>query len=43
MGEAVAHLNHLVTLGHMQMIETPTQIRYRRIGAKEARVEPKFE
>jgi glyoxylase-like metal-dependent hydrolase (beta-lactamase superfamily II) len=43
MGEAIAHLNHLVTLGHMQMIETPTQIRYRRIGAKEARVEPEFE
>jgi glyoxylase-like metal-dependent hydrolase (beta-lactamase superfamily II) len=43
MGEAIAHLNHLVTLGHMQMIETPTQIRYRRISAKEARVEPEFE
>ena len=23
MGEAIAHLNHLVTLGHMQLIETP--------------------
>jgi glyoxylase-like metal-dependent hydrolase (beta-lactamase superfamily II) len=43
MGEAVAHLNHLVTLGHMELIETPTQVRYRRISAKDARVEPHFE
>ncbi len=40
MGEAIAHLNHLVTLGHMQMVETPAQVRYRRISAKDARVEP---
>jgi len=43
MGEAVAHLNHLVTLGHMDMIESKTQVRYRRISAKDARVEPNFE
>jgi glyoxylase-like metal-dependent hydrolase (beta-lactamase superfamily II) len=43
MGEAVAHLNHLVTLGHMQMIETGTEVRYRRISAGTARVEPGFE
>jgi glyoxylase-like metal-dependent hydrolase (beta-lactamase superfamily II) len=43
MGEAVAHLNHLVTLGHMNMIESKTQVRYRRISAKDARVEPNFE
>jgi glyoxylase-like metal-dependent hydrolase (beta-lactamase superfamily II) len=42
MGEAIAHLNHLVTLGHMQLIETPAQVRYRRISAKDARVEPAF-
>ena len=43
MGEAIAHLNHLVALGHLQMVETKTQVRYRRISAKEARVEPEFE
>jgi hypothetical protein len=43
MGEAVAHLNHLVTLGHMKLIETPEQVRYRRIGPKDKRVEPNFE
>ena len=43
MGEAIAHLNHLVTLGHMRMIETKAQIRYQRISAKEKRVEPNFE
>jgi glyoxylase-like metal-dependent hydrolase (beta-lactamase superfamily II) len=42
MGEAIAHLNHLVTLGHMQMIETNAQIRYRRVGAADRRVEPAF-
>ena len=35
MGEAIAHLNHLVTLGHMQLVETPAQVRYRRISPKE--------
>jgi len=43
MGEAIAHLNHLVTLGHMRMIETKAQVRYRRVSAKEQRVEPGFE
>jgi glyoxylase-like metal-dependent hydrolase (beta-lactamase superfamily II) len=43
MGEAIAHLNHLVTLGHMRLIETPSQVRYRRISAKDARVQPGFE
>jgi glyoxylase-like metal-dependent hydrolase (beta-lactamase superfamily II) len=43
MGEAIGHLNHLVTLGHMQMIETEAQVRYRRISARETRVEPHFE
>ena len=42
MGEAIAHLNHLVALGHMQMAETPAKVRYRRISAKDARVEPAF-
>jgi hypothetical protein len=43
MGEAIAHLNHLVTLGHMRMIETPAQVRYRRIGDRNAPVKPEFE
>ena len=42
MGEAIAHLNHLVTLGHMQMIENRAQVRYRRISSKEQRVEPEL-
>ncbi|MSP45625.1 MAG: MBL fold metallo-hydrolase [Xanthobacteraceae bacterium] len=43
MGEAIAHLNHLVTLGHMRMNETGDSIRYRRISPTEKRVEPNFE
>ena len=43
MGEAIAHLNHLVTLGHLKMIETPSSVRYHRIGAKDAHVKPAFE
>ena len=42
MGEAIAHLNHLVTLGHMQMVETKSQVRYRRVSARDAKVEPEF-
>jgi len=38
MGEAIAHLNHLVTLGHMRMIETKAQVRYRRISPRDQRV-----
>ncbi len=43
MGEAIAHLNHLVALGHMRLIETPDKVRYRRISAKDARDQPWFE
>jgi glyoxylase-like metal-dependent hydrolase (beta-lactamase superfamily II) len=43
MGEAIAHLNHLVTLGHLKMIETASSVRYHRISAKEAHVKPAFE
>jgi hypothetical protein len=42
MGEAIGHLNHLVTLGHLEMVETKSQVRYRRISAKEKPVEPHF-
>jgi glyoxylase-like metal-dependent hydrolase (beta-lactamase superfamily II) len=42
MGEIIAHLNHLVVLGHMQMIESRTQIRYRRIAGSDAKVTPLF-
>jgi glyoxylase-like metal-dependent hydrolase (beta-lactamase superfamily II) len=40
MGEAIGHLNHLVALGHMQMVETRSQVRYRRISANDERVAP---
>ena len=43
MGEAIAHLNHLVVLGHMELIETREQVRYRRIGDKSVQVRPAFE
>jgi len=33
MGEAIAHLNHLVTLGHVVMIEDRRGVRYRRTGS----------
>jgi glyoxylase-like metal-dependent hydrolase (beta-lactamase superfamily II) len=42
MGEIIAHLNHLVVLGHMKMIETLSQVRYRRISDASAKVEPHF-
>lgn len=42
MGEIIAHLNHLVVLGHMRMIETRTQVRYRRISDADAKVAPHF-
>ena len=42
MGEIIAHLNHLVVLGHMQMIESRSQVRYRRITDAEAKVAPHF-
>jgi len=42
MGEIIAHLNHLVALGHMRMIETRTQVRYRRISADDAKVAPHY-
>lgn len=31
MGEAIAHLNHLVVIGRMQMLEDQDSVRYRRI------------
>ena len=40
MGEAIAHLNHLVTLGHMQMIETPERRSATVASARRRRVEP---
>src|SRR5262245_34697011 len=42
MGEAIAHLNHLVALGHMRMVEASTSVRYRRISASDARVAPSY-
>jgi glyoxylase-like metal-dependent hydrolase (beta-lactamase superfamily II) len=43
MGEAIAHLNHLVTLGHMMLVETADKVRYRRISSPDNRVKPGFE
>jgi glyoxylase-like metal-dependent hydrolase (beta-lactamase superfamily II) len=40
MGEAIAHLNHLVALGRMRMIEDASGIRYRTVEASE--VKPAF-
>lgn len=40
MGEAIAHLNHLVAIGRMRMIEDETRVRYRRIS--DAPVRPDF-
>lgn len=41
-GEAIAHLNHLVALGHLQMIEDRTAIIYRRVTSTAVRVAPAF-
>jgi glyoxylase-like metal-dependent hydrolase (beta-lactamase superfamily II) len=43
MGESIAHLNHLVERGLMELVETKTQVRYRRVGSMDARVKPEFE
>lgn len=42
MGEVIAHLNHLVVLGHMQKIESRSQVRYRRITDDDAKITPHF-
>lgn len=42
MGEIIAHLNHLVVLGHMEMIETPSRVRYRRITDASLKVATHF-
>jgi glyoxylase-like metal-dependent hydrolase (beta-lactamase superfamily II) len=42
MGEIIAHLNHLVVLGHMQKIESRSQVRYRRITDGDVKVTPHF-
>ena len=42
MGEIIAHLNHLVVLGHMQMVESRAQVRYRRISDSDAKAVPYF-
>lgn len=38
MGEAIAHLNHLVELGHMRMIEDRSRVRYRRTSTGDIKV-----
>ena len=43
MGEIIAHLNHLVALGHMRMTETKDRIRYSRTGAGVVKLVPAFQ
>jgi glyoxylase-like metal-dependent hydrolase (beta-lactamase superfamily II) len=43
MGEAIAHLNHLVALGHLRMVEDRTGVRYRRVSSGAVRVVPMFD
>jgi hypothetical protein len=43
MGEIIAHLNHLVALGHMRMIEREDRIRYVRTGAGVLKLLPVFQ
>lgn len=43
MGEAIAHLNHLVALGRMQMIEDQSGTRYRLAADGRDRVKPSFQ
>jgi len=42
MGETIAHLNHLVAIGHMQLIEDKAGIRYRRLSDRDQRVQPSY-
>ncbi len=42
MGEAIAHLNHLVALGHLRMVEDRTGVRYRRVSGGAVRIAPMF-
>ena len=42
MGEAIAHLNHLTALGHLQMAEERSRVGYRRVGGMDAKVAPAF-
>jgi glyoxylase-like metal-dependent hydrolase (beta-lactamase superfamily II) len=42
MGEAIAHLNHLVALGHMRVIEDAASVRYRRTTDGDVRIVPVF-
>jgi hypothetical protein len=43
MGEIIAHLNHLVALGHMRMIEREDRIRYGRTGTGVLKLLPVFQ
>jgi hypothetical protein len=43
MGEAIAHLNHLVATGHLRLIEDKAGIRYRRLQGRDRRIRPSFQ
>ena len=43
MGEIIAHLNHLVSLGHMCMTESDDRIRYNRTGTGVLKLLPVFQ
>lgn len=38
MGEAIAHLNHLVELGHMRVVEDRSSVRYRRTPNNDVKI-----
>lgn len=42
MGEAIAHLNHLVAIGRMQRTEDKSGVRYRRLGGNDQPIQPDF-
>jgi glyoxylase-like metal-dependent hydrolase (beta-lactamase superfamily II) len=43
MGEAIAHLNHLVSLDYMELIEDNAGVRYRRLRGSNQRIDSNFE
>jgi glyoxylase-like metal-dependent hydrolase (beta-lactamase superfamily II) len=43
MGEAIAHLNHLVELGHLRVVETKDRVFYRRTTTGNVRISPHFQ
>ncbi len=40
MGEAIAHLNYLLALGHFHIVEDGDSVRSRRVGSCDLRITP---